>query len=207
MIECTNPVCGEWIKVPQGSKQVICSKCNTWHFPSEADFDEAESNSIENSYDLPPYEVQQPLVLPEDDMPIAPISYQEDLNSRVEEQKIETPEIGSLDEKANIGYLVTMSGEHLGLKEGQNVVGRKNTDLIINDKKVSRRHCVIEVNSNNNGGWEFLIYDIGHLEGSPSTNGVFVSGRSQRLQDYERIPIRNGSSILIGNVRLNLKCD
>jgi len=197
-INCENPSCGTVIDVPLGALQVICPQCNTWHFPD---------NNQANDYSNEP--VSTPETPPLSGVgqgygePIIPIPSISDLEESEPELKR-----GASRQVGTIGYLLTPEGSKLLLRQGKNIIGRKNADLIINDRTVSRRHCVIEVNMRQGqGGWEFTIYDIGHLEGSKSTNGVFISGRSLRLQDYERISIGHDSNIQLGNVLLTLKCN
>lgn len=205
-IKCTNPSCESLIPVPEGAMQVICPTCNTWHFPSpeeaKSDYPEPSTN---NAYGLPPV-LENPALNEQMDMPPPPPitdPYQQQAPPANEQHKIsDTP---ANDRSTALGYLITNTGERMRLKEGKNIIGRKGTDLIIDDRTVSRKHCVIEISPNNAGHWEYTIFDIGHIEGSPSTNGVFVSGRSLRLQDYERIPIRNGTSLRIGMVELVLQ--
>ena len=209
-IKCTNPGCGSLITVPEGSMQVICEHCNTWHFPSDESNggDAYQPSPLEGGYTPPPASedwvdinkdssaaVPPPLPNDQND-PTFPELEPEDINSAP------APLPGS---SPIIAYLATSTGVRLGLKVGTNVIGRKNADLIIEDKTVSRRHCVIEISENSHGNWDYFIYDIGHMEGKSSTNGVFVSGRSLRLQDYERILIYHESSFRIGKVNLVLQ--
>lgn len=195
-ITCENPSCGTVIDVPVGAVQVICPQCSTWHFPDSANANNY-SNEPVSAPEIPPLSNS----VQEYGEPIIPIPSLSDL----EEPE---PKRGASRQVGTIGYLLTPDGSKLLLRQGENVIGRKNSDLIINDMTVSRRHCVVEVNmKQGQGGWEFTIYDIGHLEGNPSTNGVFISGRSLRLQDYEKITIGHDSDIKLGNVLLTLKCN
>lgn len=104
----------------------------------------------------------------------------------------------------DLGCLTTESGDRLKLRLGKNTIGRQATDLIINDRTISRQHCVIEAVANRSNTVDYFIYDIGHDSGKSSSNGVFLSGRTQRLEDFERIQLANGSAVHIGNVRLVL---
>jgi len=184
------------IDVPIGVLQVVCPQCNTWHFPDSANANDY-SNEPVSAPEIPPLSNS----VQEYGEPIIPIPSLSDL----EEPE---PKRGASRQVGTIGYLMAPDGLKLHLRQGKNVLGRKNSDLIINDRTVSRRHCVIEVNMRQGqGGWDFTIYDIGHLEGTSSTNGVFISGRSLRLQDYERISIVHDSNIQLGNVTLTLKCN
>jgi len=230
-IKCTNPNCGADIPVPTGVMQVVCKECSTWHFPppevepSDHAFPPSSPPSAGDSFGgyMPP-SVSNPAppnpVVPREEAPpplstydIPEVDPYESPSSPVAvayEEAYVPPEVPSSDsgisEDIAVGCLVTDSGVRLLLKEGLNIIGRKNADLIINDRTVSRRHCVLEINTGTEGRREYFIYDIGHLEGSPSTNGVFVSGRTLRLQDYERIPLRNGMTLHIGAVGLKLEC-
>lgn len=205
-INCTNPSCNTLIPVPEGAMQIICPNCNTWHFPPSDDDTGSGSNSNPNymDYGLPP--------LPGNDTPEKENAPQNPMNPYeplLPPSPSASPRDAAIQTKISanseaLGFLVTDSGEHLLLKQGKNIIGRTNTDLIINDKTVSRKHCVVEI-TNTDGRFDFTIYDIGHFEGKQSTNGVFVSGRTQRLQNHERIPLGNGSSIRLGNVTLVLK--
>ena len=205
-IKCTNPSCESIITIEEGTMQVICPNCNTWHFPSSHDDQSGYPEpSGADPYAIPPVPGNQGpdsanLMPP----PIPSVTPYEEPSMPVAEPV--NPETPAVNQKP-IGYLISEAGEQFILKEGKNIIGRQSGDLIINDRTVSRKHCIIEIMTSNSGGWEYTIYDIGHVEGAPSTNGVFVSGRSLRLQDYERIPIRNGTSIRIGNVRLVLQCN
>jgi len=185
--------------------QVICEHCNTWHFPSDSNSGDDTNSSSQQSnsgYNPPPppaedengndffNPVPPPINPSEDDFGA----------QQANNERMPLPDAPSV-----VAFLKTITGVRLGLKEGTNVIGRKNADLIIEDRTVSRRHCAIEINQSSQGGWEYFIYDIGHMEGNSSTNGVFVSGRSLRLQDYERIPIYHGTSFRIGKVELVLQ--
>lgn len=221
-IKCTNPNCGVDISVPTGVMQVICEQCSTWHFPSveiEASYSPTappnlEENNLEAYMPPPISNPESPVAVPVDETPPPLASYEMPV---VDDQSLspiavvyDEPEVpqqlpSEVTEESSFGCLITNSGVRLLLKEGLNIIGRKNADLIINDRTVSRRHCVLEANIGAEGRKEYFIYDIGHLEGSPSTNGVFVSGRTLRLQDYERIPLRNGMTLYIGAVGLKLE--
>ena len=203
MIKCTNPGCDSLITVPEGALQVICGLCNTWHFPSD------ESNEAESARYSPSSEDYGTPYISQDRHSIdefTPEPAPPPVPQNPEGPMFGEPRLQEINSAPSISaYLMTDTGIRLALKEGPNIIGRKNTDLVIQDRTVSRRHCVVEVSVDPSGDWEYFIYDIGHMEGKSSTNGVFVSGRSLRLQDYERIPIYHGSSFRIGNVDLVLQ--
>jgi FHA domain len=90
------------------------------------------------------------------------------------------------------------------LREGKNIIGRRNCDVVILDTTISRRHCVIEIRKDSRGNWQCLLYDIGYLEGTESTNGVFVDGRSQRLNNREQHIFQIGDRSQIGKTIIQL---
>jgi FHA domain len=213
-IQCTNPTCKTSIPVPEGTSYVVCPVCNTWHFPS--DYDNLASGSPvvgDGDYGLPstpPLVPDPPMVSPppptpatndpyplyEAETPSLP-SYAPTFHKPVEPEKKEI---------ISLGLLIFPDGRRLPLKLGQNIVGRQCGELSINDPTVSRRHCVIEVVPSSLGsGFDYILYDIGAIEGTASTNGVFIRERSLRLQNYEKIPITNGSWIQLGSVTLSLQ--
>ena len=63
------------------------------------------------------------------------------------------------------------------------LVGRLNTDLVVRDSDVSRRHCIIEV---------FDASQV-YLRDLNSTNGTFVNGRR-----VSSVRLRNGDQIRLG---------
>ncbi len=230
-IRCSNPNCQAIIEVPEGALEVMCPSCNTWHFPSISSSSSEEigltppvddyappifndNQELDNNRgaalpgsglgETPPYYANDlppevPSSIPDSEPTFTPLP----IDSSPKEEEAPQEEIPAI---IPIGKIVTIDGNEFPLKEGRNIIGRKDTDIIINDKTVSRRHCVIEVNKSSMGSeWEYSVYDIGHIEGTESTNGVFTSHRSLRLDRNERIAIGNGTTILLGNVQLVLK--
>lgn len=193
-INCTNPDCSKPMTYTQGDFEVICPTCGTWHLAPE-------SNDAVNSS---PHDSVSPedLYIPEEPQETFSndkIMLPDELIQ--EEIKSEKP----TDVHHAIGLLVDHKGNSFPLVEGKNIIGRKDANVVIDDKTVSRKHCVIEVSQVDEGNYHYHIYDIGFVEGSPSTNGVFVSGRSQRLQDYEKLPLSVGSTFRIGETSLKIK--
>jgi hypothetical protein len=92
----------------------------------------------------------------------------------------------------------------VNLREGKNIIGRRNCDVVIPDTTISRRHCVIEIRKDSRSNWQCLLYDIGYLEGTESTNGVFVDGRSQRLNNREQHIFHVGDRSQIGKTIIQL---
>ncbi|MEM6831835.1 MAG: FHA domain-containing protein [Bacteroidota bacterium] len=111
----------------------------------------------------------------------------------------------TIEEDNPIAKLEDHRGNIYPLEEGKNIIGRRDTHVVIDDKTVSRKHCVIEVSKLDDGIYQYHIYDIGFEVGVSSTNGVFVSGRTQRLQDYERLPLSVGSTFKVGETSLKIK--
>lgn len=218
IIQCTNPLCGKSITIPEGAAQVVCKNCETLHFTADLDISESDGSMNDDGMsmdsldmELSPSDLDLSLLPQADDVGLphdqSVPSTNEDFvipggevktspNQNMTEQIQEEPEAPKV-----VGYLRTDNGDYLSLKPGKNTIGRSNVDLVLSDSTVSRKHCVIEVNGEGDE-MEFIIYDIGHLEDKPSTNGVFLSGRTLRLQDYERLPLKDGTTLEIGAVQL-----
>ena len=209
-IQCTNPNCNAQIPVPDGAMQVICPECSTWHFPDPGDFQASQQDTPQQYGQEPPgYDQQSPgygQQSGDQDLGIPPyISYEsqpdEEMNKTAD---VQADEVTSARDTP--GYLVSSEGTRYALKLGKNTIGRRDTDLVLGDKTVSRRHCVVEVTPDpDEGEWSYVLYDIGQIEGKGSTNGVFITGRSLRLQNHERIQIYNGTTIQVGKVTLTLQ--
>ncbi len=60
-------------------------------------------------------------------------------------------------------------GRVFSLKPGQ-VIGRKDADVLLNDKRVSRQHARINRETGADGNPVFALYDFG------TPNGTFVNG-------------------------------
>lgn len=219
-INCTNPNCGNTITVPTGASFVTCPACDTWHMldnaPSPTPAQSLSPSFDAGDYFTPPQENKDPAPPSYDPSPaIAPYPpiVEPPPVPKHEGADIlpDYPPTGDItppppsSENEPIAFLQTINGKRLILKEGKNYIGRQGTDLIIQDKTVSRRHCVIEVIRSEGQHWNYYICDIGFLEGKASSNGVLVSGRSLRLENHERLPIQVGSSIQLGNVYLILQ--
>ncbi len=188
---CTNPSCGNTIEYAPGTFQIICPKCNTWHL-APTDTESSESD----------YSTSDDLILP--DYEALETTQESILPTEIElEETPVTDSTKTIAEKEPRAVILLEDGTKFSLMEGKNLIGRKNADIVIDDKTISRQHCYIELVIEEDVP-ECFIYDVGHVEGSPSTNGVFVSGRSLRLQDYERVPIATGTNVKIGAVNFQL---
>lgn len=90
----------------------------------------------------------------------------------------------------------------LPLQEGDNVIGRRcvgttiNTPIETGDMSMDRRHCIINVKHDKQGG---IIYA---LRDAPSLTGTFLS--NEILGNKERIYIYDGAVITIGATTLIL---
>jgi len=189
-IICSNPMCGKEIRYEPKAFQVICPACNTWHLAPEEDDNSTSNEQAEDDYipnDFTSTEVPPNEILP-------------DVLETEKQIEVTVP----LDALIEPGFIVTDNGERYQLKMGKNFIGRKAPDISLPDKTISRVHCVLEVLQTDEGKLDYCIYDIGHESGEASTNGVFLSGRSQRLQDYEKVPIKENATIKLGNISFQL---
>ena len=93
-------------------------------------------------------------------------------------------------------------GKEFFLKEGENLIGRRDPDsdevLAVDldeddvEAKVSRQHAVICLE-----GTKATLEDLGSL------NGTFVKeGNLRKLEAREKYPLRSGEDIIIGKVSL-----
>jgi pSer/pThr/pTyr-binding forkhead associated (FHA) protein len=103
---------------------------------------------------------------------------------------------GQFDEavvEAAPGYELVDSatGRRFGLRQGTNTVGRENSDVLLMDGTVSRRHAVLTVE-----GDLVMVIDVG------STNGTKVNGT--RITPNHPTPVSLGSTIQFGNSVLTL---
>ena len=84
----------------------------------------------------------------------------------------------------------------LPLEDGDDVIGRRCVGTVINvpiessDMSMDRRHCIINVKRNKQGG---LVYT---LRDAPSLTGTFLN--NEILNDKDRIRIEDGAIITIG---------
>ena len=91
----------------------------------------------------------------------------------------------------------------LPLQEGDNFIGRRCVGTVINapiessDMSMDRRHCMINVKRNKQGG---IIYT---LRDAPSLTGTFLM--NELLTDKDRIRIEDGAIITIGATTLILR--
>jgi pSer/pThr/pTyr-binding forkhead associated (FHA) protein len=85
----------------------------------------------------------------------------------------------------------TATGRRFGLRQGTNTVGRENSDVLLMDGTVSRRHAVLTVE-----GDLVMIIDVG------STNGTKVNGT--RITPNHPTTVTPGSTLQFGNTILTL---
>lgn len=212
-ITCINSSCQTQISAPEDISFVICPNCGEFNqipYSDSLGFHPAGSGPYDGySSDLEPF---PPKVGIDDDMPspfpkstpdypdaVFPPNHQDSnyFGFPASEQAVSPPKVG---------FLILQDGHRIQLKEGQNIIGRKCGELSVDDMTVSRRHCMIEVSLGPTGhAWHYTICDIGAIEERASTNGVFISGRSLRLRNDEKIPLREGSIITLGGSSMTLR--
>ncbi len=86
------------------------------------------------------------------------------------------------------------SGRSFALQKGVNTVGRQDTDVLLSDPSVSRRHATIEVREE-----DAVVTDTG------STNGTMVAG--VRLGEGEQAVVRSGQKVRFGSCALTFEME
>jgi pSer/pThr/pTyr-binding forkhead associated (FHA) protein len=91
------------------------------------------------------------------------------------------------------------------LLPGLNVLGRRHGTaghtILIDDDYMSKAHAVVEMVSILDR--IALLYDIGELDAhKPSTNGVYLNGRDQRISG--KLPLKHGDTLQVGYSKLVL---
>ncbi|MDR2969706.1 MAG: FHA domain-containing protein [Tannerellaceae bacterium] len=83
------------------------------------------------------------------------------------------------------------------LTEGDNIIGRRNKDthgvdvpIITTDPSMARKHCVINVKSDAEGGLRYTLRDF------PSLTGTFLS--NELVGKNERVIIEDGAIVTTG---------
>lgn len=199
-IPCTNPDCDSVVPIALDAEYAVCPSCNAWHFISDDDRREAGGLPAMESPDAPLPFSPEPEGAAQAGLPAYEL-YPSSFGHTEAGKFVNTQEINS----TSPGAVVLETGERFPLKEGMNIIGRSNCDITIPERSVSRRHCIVEVIPKAEAeGWDYFLFDIGHIEATASSNGVFVAGRSLRLHNYERIPIRKGMEIQLGRIKLTL---
>lgn len=104
--------------------------------------------------------------------------------------------------------------QNFNLKKGFNSVGRLSqqspSDLMIetNDRYMSRPHCTVEVKISKMGVVEYVLQDGAiQPDGSwkNSRNGTFLNGQEPALHPSERIYLKDGDTIQLGETKVVLK--
>lgn len=226
-VTCTNLQCRAIIHVLPGLSMVICPQCGQWVETDDAvqapEMPRQSQPQAFPDYDLPPSYSDAPSSFPsasESPAPSGPSGYfppasppgpfggygappSQDMSAGLLSDPLPEQREEELRPLAT-GKLILPDGRALPLELGRHTIGRQRSDILINDPSVSRQHCVIEVSPDPRapGTFQYLIWDVGHDTGTASTNGVFLSHRSLRLQNHECIPLADGTVITLGTVRL-----
>ncbi|MBQ8224134.1 MAG: FHA domain-containing protein [Bacteroides sp.] len=114
-------------------------------------------------------------------------------------QKEERPDEGEF--KTALGSITVIENvfgfkQVLPLQEGDNVIGRRQAGAPIevpietSDMSMDRRHCILNVRRNKQGG---VIYT---LRDAPSLTGTFLN--NEILGDKDRVRIEDGAIVTIG---------
>ena len=84
-----------------------------------------------------------------------------------------------------------MKGKIFPVTKPRVLLGRRETDIVLEDSDVSRKHCYLELH-----GGSALLVDLG------STNGTFVDDQRIETRQIEHMSeFRVGSTTLILSVR------
>ncbi|MCQ2560155.1 MAG: FHA domain-containing protein, partial [Clostridia bacterium] len=93
-------------------------------------------------------------------------------------------------------FLQVQNGKHRGQSFALNkltmIIGRRgNSDIVLEDETISRRHCQLEMD---NEVWQLTDLD--------SRNGTYVNGVRIRVHD-----VKVGDSLKLGDILLSLKVE
>lgn len=84
----------------------------------------------------------------------------------------------------------TLKGQVFAISKPRVVLGRADTDIVVDDPEVSRKHCALEVH-----GTTALLVDLG------STNGTFVNEQKVETHELEHLSeFRIGGTTLMFTV-------
>lgn len=221
-VRCSNSKCGADIDVLPGLVMAPCPKCGSW-VDLQQDASHASGSAPQSiveppgamGYELPPSPSLGGSDWPVPNGPEGNLPYMAPTVGSGPGSPPDWVGLGSQPSGLSLveeeerppepkGRLIFPDGHQVNLALGRNTIGRQKADIIINDPSVSRIHCVVEVTADARDSkvFHYLIWDVGHETGTPSTNGVFLSHRSLRLSNTERIPLSDGIVILLGVVRL-----
>jgi pSer/pThr/pTyr-binding forkhead associated (FHA) protein len=202
MVIC--PSCGQWVEIPDSQGNAMNSGSHTNNtlppqqdFPPQAPFDSFESPPISQGPPSQDYDPWTPTADPW--LPAA-----ESVDTKSNPSVSDSNQYDEPIQPPIKVQLVLPDNKVIELTLGKYIIGRQGADILINDPSVSRRHCIVEVKEDpaNRNMYTCFIADIGFETGSPSTNGVYLSHRSLRLQNHEQIPLYDGTIISLGSVNL-----
>lgn len=123
-------------------------------------------------------------------------------------EKDKDTENKKLQESAVLGYIVVIENvfgykQVFPLKEGDNLIGRKNKDTSVDveiessDRSMDRRHCYINVKKKKDGSVVYTLRDNDSITGTFYMNEI--------LAPKDRVVIEDGAIITLGATSLILK--
>lgn len=123
-------------------------------------------------------------------------------------EKDKDTENKKLQESAVLGYIVVIENvfgykQVFPLKEGDNLIGRKNKDTSVDveiessDRSMDRRHCYINVKKKKDGSVVYTLRDNDSITGTFYMNEI--------LGPKDRVVIEDGAIITLGATSLILK--
>lgn len=101
-------------------------------------------------------------------------------------KSLESDSSDNIEFNGNSHILTVISGIDQGkihiINKRKNIIGRKNTDIILNDPMISRQHATIEIYNQ-----KAMIKDLG------SSNGILYNGKRVKI-----VILNNGDKIQLG---------
>lgn len=172
-------------------KRVLCPKCDNYIYFDETRYEKGQSLVFKCEHCGKQFSIR--------------IGKSKTKDTRKEESKnIDQTEVNN--EFGTITVIENVFGfkQVYGLKEGDNVFGRRCVGTVINcpietsDMSMDRRHCIINVKKNKKSGK--VMYT---LRDAPSLTGTFL--HNELLEDNDRIRLDDDSIITIGATSLVFK--
>ena len=118
-------------------------------------------------------------------------------NSTHEKKSGKTVLVRHTEDKSTKSYTLDQGLNYIGRDKSAN----KNKIVIDDDDYVSKQHAVIEVINGN--PIKALVYDIGHVTGQFSTNGVYINGFESRINS--KLELVEDDTVQIGYTKFVFK--